>query len=204
MFVGGGIGFDFTGGKTKNGSNTQDRPSSFTFQLSPKVGYYLSDDLAIGLEVGFITMSRKTPKDLWWGSDDRIFSTTGWHVGAFSRYNLVGTEKLSLLLEGGLTIGGLKSKEKVGSNTTDGNPSSFFTIGVLPVLSYDLSDRLSIEASGDFFRLGFTLHTQKDANNKDYKQTTNNFGFGVNAINPVSDLNDVSSSLFRVGLVFKF
>ena len=202
VFVGGGIGIDLVGGKVKSGSNSTDRPSIFVFQIIPKAGYYVSDDFAIGLDVGLMTISVTTPNMM--GNDDPVATTTAWQVGAFARYKLVGTEKLSLLLEGGLTIGGLKSKEKVGSNTTDGNPSSFFTIGVLPVLSYDLSDRLSIEASGDFFRLGFTLHTQKDANNKDYKQTTNNFGFGVNAINPVSDLNDVSSSLFRVGLVFKF
>jgi len=206
VFVGGGIGVDLTGGKFKIGSNSIDAPSSFTFQITPKVGYYLSDDLSIGLEVGLISSSVTTPKEyLHWGaSDDQIVSIIGWQVGAFSRYKFVGTDKLSLLLEGGLAIGGYQSKTKYGSNTTDDDPVSLFTIGVLPVLSYDLSDRLSIEASCDFLRLGFTSNTLKDVDNKDNKMTTTHFGLGLNATNPASDSLGVESPLFRVGLVFKF
>jgi len=194
VFVGGGLGVEFSGGKSKYGGNSSDLPSEFAFSISPKVGYYLNDDFAIGLEVGFLSNTEKEKV----GTTEYKDITTGWGVGAFARYNLVGDDRLSLLLEGSVSFAGMKSKEKAGSTTTDGNPMTALSIGVLPVLSYGLTDRLSIEASCDFLRLGFQSATVKNASNSDNKSTVNSFGFGVNSL-PFE-----SSSMFEVGLTFKF
>ena len=202
LFVGGSLGFDFMGGKNIVGSNKTDMPSTFAFQIAPRVGYYLNDDFAIGLEVGLTTSTQTTPRV---NLDDIKRSTTGWNVRAFARYNLLGTERLSLLLEGGIAIGGIKSKTTIGAITTDSNPISFFNIGVLPVLSYSLSDRLSLEASADLLRLGFSSVTETNAGNSNLKDRVNLFGFGVNTSNLIIDGDNFgNSSLFRVGLVFRF
>lgn len=205
VFVGGGLGVDFTGGKVKNGGTSVDLPSGFAFSFTPKVGYYVSDDFAIGLEVGLLTGTIKVPAYSY--SEEWKFNLTQWGVGAFARYQLAGVDKFSLLLEGSIGVQGAKTKETSGSTTEEG-PSIFaFGIGVLPVLSYSVTDRLSIEASCDFLRLGFQSATTKRSGNSDYKSTTNTFGLGVNSqtINLDYDNEDISfSNLLTVGLIFKF
>ena len=112
VFVGGGVGFDLTGGKYKGGGASIDKPSGMAFNFTPKVGYYLSDDLAIGLEVGLVSLSMKTPKELTYSGDEIKQSIFGWGVSAFARQKLVGDEKISLHLEGSIGIAGAKGKTK--------------------------------------------------------------------------------------------
>lgn len=204
IFVGGGVGVDFGGGKSTSGGTSVDLPKSLAFSFTPKVGFYLNDDFAVGLEVGLLSMTQK--RTLYSG-DERKDNTTGWAVGAFARYNLIGGDKLSLLLEGSIAYGGMKDKTTVGSTTTNGDPVSTFGIGVLPVLSYSLTEKLSIEASCDFLRLGFLSITEKDSGNSNDKVTENYFGFGVNPIGfNILDIDETLgiSNMFKVGLTFKF
>ena len=198
VFVGGGVGLDFGGGKVKSGSSSQDLPSLFAIEFSPKVGFYLNDDFAVGLEVGFINMTAKQKGN----SSDLKVSAIGWGVSAFARHNVLGGEKLSLLLEGSIGVGGAKSKYTYGSSTSEGDPMFTFGIGVLPVLSYSLTDRLNIEVSCDFLRLGFQSVTEKDNDDKSYKETYYNFGFGVNTNGYNFELESIP--LLKVGVIFKF
>ena len=205
VFVGGGLGVDYMGGKYSYGGTSVDLPTGFAFNLTPKVGFYLNDDLAIGLEVGFLNGTLKE-KGSGSSSQDEKFSLTGWGVGAFGRYRLVGEEKFSLLLEGSLGVSGAKTKETYGSTTRNGDPTTTISVGVLPVLSYSLTNRLNIEASCDFLRFGFDSYTTKSASNKDNKTTVNTFGFGVNSTtSSIDDDGDMYfSDYLRVGILFKF
>ena len=75
-----------------------------------------------------------------------------------------------------------------------------FSIGVLPVVSYSLTDKLSLEASCEFLRLGFDYTVIKSKDNSDYKDITNSFGFGVNT----GSYSFLSSSILNIGLILKF
>ena len=198
MFVGGGLGVDFSGGKLKGGSATIDAPSTFSFEFTPKLGFYLSSDFAVGVQVGLSSSSTKTPKEYsYYLSDDMKETTFGWELGVFARKNVLGTEKLSLLLEGLIGVGGSKPKTKVGSETTDDDSTFSFGISFLPVLEYSLTDKLSLEMSCDFLRLGFSSSTVTDADDSNNKATSTSFGLGVNAGTlPLSWLN--------LGIIYKF
>ena len=203
VFVGGGLGFDFEGGKSSYGGTSTDLPKTTTIGFMPKVGYYLNDDFAIGLEAGFFNSTEKKTS----GSQDVKNSLTGWGVGAFARYNLVGTDKLSLLLEGAISVGGMKNKYTYGSTTSNGDPLTTFGIGVLPVISYSLTDRLSIEASCDFLRFGFQSVIIKDSEDSKDKETYNHFGLGVNTMGfNALHLDEYLelSSMVKIGVIFKF
>jgi hypothetical protein len=65
---------------------------------------------------------------------------------------------------------------------------------------------LSIEASCDFLRFGFSSTTVKSSGSSDFKNTTNTFGFGANtpAMGIDEDDGPTFSNFFNVGLVFKF
>ena len=205
VFVGGGLGIDYAQEKDKNGSTSYDAYKAFALNLSPKVGYFLNDDFAIGLEVGLLTGTYKIPSS---GSsgNDRKYSLTGWSVDAFARRNLVGTEKFALLLEGSLGVGGVKGKSTYGSTTNEGDPTFVFAVGVQPVLSYSVTDRLSIEAACNFLRFGFQSATTKIGNNSNNKETVTTLGLGVNSSTINVDYGgDISlSNPLSVGIVFRF
>ena len=199
VFVGGSLGVGLSGGKDTYAGKSVDLPKSTLFTLSPKVGYYVNDDFAIGLNVTFLSASEKSSKEYTGYADDRKSSVLGWGIGGFARYNILELNKFSVLLEGSLGVSGAKSKVKQGSTTVDGDPTFTFAIDVVPVLSYSLTEKWSIEASCDFLRLGFESVTEKDASDKKNKTTENSFGLLVNA-----GTNSIISDILSVGLIFKF
>jgi len=203
VFVGGGLGVEFGGGKSTYGGTSVDAPSTLALYFAPKAGFYLSDNFAVGMEAGFLTGTEKQTS----GSTEIKNNLFGWGVSGFARYRLAGDEKLSLLLEGSVGAGGLKNKRTVGANTTDGDPMFAFAIGVLPVLSYSLTDRLNIEASCDFLSFGFQSIIEKDKDDATYKYIENYFGFGVNSLGfNMLGLDEYLgiSNMIKIGIVFKF
>ena len=72
IFVEGMIGFNST-----NDKNTEEKTSGF--EISPKLGYFISEDLAIGGELSFGSAKEEVA-----GTDTADQSTFG--VGAFARY----------------------------------------------------------------------------------------------------------------------
>ena len=204
VFVGGGLGLDYIGGKTSSGGTSYDLGTGFAFSFTPKVGFFLNEDFAFGFELGILSATLKEPS---YGSDSQEkYGLTGWNAGTFARYRLAGVDRFSLLLEGSLGVGGLKTKYTYGSTTTEGDPTFIFNIGVLPVLSYSITERLSVEASCNFLRLGFQSYTTKDADDSSEKTTLNTFGLGVNSSTiGIDDYGDISlSNYLNVGIIFKF
>jgi len=204
IFVGGSVGLDIMGGNIKAGSTSMNAPSILAIQVAPKVGFNLSDDLAVGVEAGFSRLTRKTPNTAL--TDERKVSENEWQAGIFARYNLIGTDKLSLLLEGGLSVAGRSSKTTLNGINTDGNPIFIFAIRALPVVSYNLSEKLNIELSCDFLRIGFEYLTWTQASDKNNGRSATNFGLGVNSSNynvdPANHFCAIAP-LFRLGVVYK-
>jgi hypothetical protein len=111
-----------------------------------------------------------------------------------------------MLLEGSIGIAGTKTRDAgYYSTETGGHPVLTFGVGVLPVLSYSISNRLSIEAICDFLSFGFQTTSVKDKEDSSLKATTYNVGFGVNsnAIN-LSSYNITMSNTLKVGIIYKF
>ncbi len=195
FFVGGSVGLDFTSGKYKNNGVSVDAPSTFAFDISPRVGYYLTDRWAIGAEAGI----ERSVKNYKGDSKKKEFQTT-WGIGAFARYHLIEVNKFAFILEGTLGYQGYKQKTKVNSTTQEGDPVNSFGLAVLPVLSYNLTEHISIEANCDFLRLGFYRVTQKGDN---VKYAGNYFGLGAN-YGDSDILKEFISDLFQIGIIYKF
>jgi len=195
LFVGGGLNVGFTGGKFDNGTVEYDKSSSFTFGLSPKVGYYLTEVIAVGAKFSFYTNSTTYFKGSPFYTEDTKHSDTNWSFGVFGRYGLIGNDNLLLSLEGGPSYGISSSKTKTGDADPVKSKITTNTIDfvVYPVLNYRLSDLLSVEATCNFLGLGYVLASQKDEDNSDLKNTTSGFALGLNNTSAVS-----------VGLLFKF
>ena len=197
VFVGGSVGFDANFGKYKAGSSSTDKDTYSSLIVSPKVGFQMSDNMAVGAEVGISRLATKTPN--YSGGNDLKSNITMWGFAPFLRYTLVEADRLSVLLEGSVGVEGGKSKSKLGSNSSDGPKLFGYSATVLPVVSYNLSDRMALELSSDFLRFGFTsLTTKDDSGSTETKDIDNDFGLGINS----GTGNYISA--FELGIIFKF
>ena len=194
-FVSGSVGMDFTSGKSKIGNTSTDHPSTFLFNISPSLGYYLNDKFAIGVEAGIERLAENYKNS----SKQKYFATT-WGIGALARYHLVEVNDITLLLKGTLGFQSYKEKSKYSTTSYEDDPVNLIGLFVLPALSYNLTERLSIEVDCDFLRLGCFRYSQKSGNTK---TIGNYFGFGAN-YGDSEVLKSYMSNIFAIGIVYKF
>jgi hypothetical protein len=108
----------------------------------------------------------------------------------------------SLWFEGGMGIHGGFSNSEYNSTTTDGPSRLGFSMGVLPLLKYDLTDKLSLEASSDLLGIGFLTYTDcRKSGDITYDDSYSYFGMGINA---GSDNIKKFYDAFTITLSYKF
>ncbi len=169
VFVSGGVGIssEKTGDAKTNG-----------FNFSPKAGYFVTENIAVGLALGFAsTKDQDDTKD------------TNFSAGAFGRYYFTPSSKFSVFGQLGVNVSNTKHEEVVtilGTEATIESKANGFDVKLAPGVSYFLSNNFAIEAS--FGALGYET-TKPDADGADSTDT-----FGLNL--------DLSSINF--GLVYKF
>jgi len=188
-FVAGSVGMDFKSAKYKSGSISTDRPSTFTFEIWPAAGYFFTDNFGIGFDAGInrsVTNYKNNP-------DRKNFETT-LGIGAFGLYKVAEVDNLAFILRGGVGYIYSKDKVKYGSTSTEHDPVNTIGLFVLPILSYSLSERFSVEAYSEFLRFGYFRTFEKSGSTK---YTRNDFGFGVN-------YDSELSSPISIGIVYKF
>ena len=167
--------------------------SHFTIIVSPQVGYWMNDKVAVGARVSFITRHQKAMTT---NTEEQRIEIKTWTPGCgfsvFGRYKLWSTEKLSILAESSIGIGGNLTKEKIGSTTEKLNSTSSIAIHLVPMITYDLSEKFSVKAICDFLDLGYDfIRTKYESNNR--KSTFSRLGFGLQ-----------SSTYVRIGFIYNF
>jgi outer membrane protein len=196
LFIGGGIGIDYAGGKTKTGGTATDLAKTFIIDFSPRVGYWLTDKFAVGLQPGIYSATRKFPEN------NSKTTYIGWSTNAFARYKAITLDKFALLLEGATGTESTVQKTTTGNTTVKSDPHFFFNMGILPVLSYSITDRLSVQASSDILRLSF-VHAFSKIDATGESTHTNVFGFGVNTARNYFDAGvPAEMQQFRLGVIF--
>ncbi|MFD2562172.1 porin family protein [Aquimarina rubra] len=165
IFVSGSFGYDSQStGDIKNNS----------FEFTPRVGFFVSDNIAVGARLGYQTSKQEAPF-----TED--FKTNTINAGAFGRYYFTPSNKFSVFGEFGLEYA--SSKQEQGANELKVNG---FGLNVGPGISYFLSDHFALEAF--WGALGYAT-AKPDV---DGAESTDAFTFGVN-------LDDIN-----LGLVYKF
>jgi len=199
LFIEGNLGVNYNTNKGTVGVNDE-RNSSFTFGVAPKVGYRLNDRLALGVSMSYnrnnLThryMINPDQEKQWQKSFSSQFG-----FSVFSRYQLFSIKKLNVLAESslGITKGISKAKQTTIAVFSSGSYNSM-NINVYPVVSYDLTGRVSILAICDFARFGFSTGSSKNEMTG-IKNSGSTFGFGAGS-NILNSLADVS-----VGFIYKF
>ncbi|MBQ4819359.1 porin family protein [Aquimarina sp. MMG016] len=152
IFISGAVGYS---------SETTGDIKDNTFVLSPRAAYFVTDNIAAGLRIGYESISEEFPG----GEFDETILT----AGVFGRYYFTPGNKFSVFGELGLNY--LSQKEDNGATDLD---TTGFGLGVGPGVSYFISDSFALEA---FWGAISYQTTEPDVDNS---ESTDEFNFGVN------------------------
>ncbi|QRM90501.1 outer membrane beta-barrel protein [Lacinutrix sp. WUR7] len=154
IFLSGSVGF---------GNETTGDVKSNVFTIAPKAGYFVSDNIAVGVKLGYTS---------WKGDNDGTDTVDAneFAGGVFGRYYMTPANQFSLFAELGVDY--TSSDDKLADLKSDG-----VSAGFAPGISYFVSDKFAIEAS--FGILGYS--TEKA--DFDGAESTDNFNFGLNFSN---------------------
>jgi outer membrane protein assembly factor BamA len=196
IFIGGNIGVNSNSDDFGTAAGIYGKDySSLELGISPKVGYIINDKLSAGLQIGFTSGSTKVTEIA--GNNEKAeSSSSAFEVAPFVRYDALTFGKINLGLEAKLRFSSSSDKSKFAGVETKGPTITTFGLGVVPVLSYSLTEKFSLEAYLNFANLGFTSQTSKpDVGNK---TTSTSFGLGVDATSAFTTGN------LNIGFVYKF
>lgn len=165
LFVTGSIGI---------GSETTGDNKTNSFNISPKVGYFATPNIALGVALGYMSGKEEAPliPDV---------KTTELAVGVFGRYYVTPANSFSVFGELGLDY--IHSKIDAGASE---DISNAVRIGLAPGVSYFISQNFALEA-----KFG-VLSYRSDNPDAEGVQNTDQFNFGLN-------LSDIS-----IGAIYRF
>jgi outer membrane protein len=188
--VGGSLSFNTTGGSYKTGSVSTDKTSTTTFEFSPMVGYFISEDLLVGGQLNFYNQKTKTP-----GNPERITKNSYFGISPFARYYALRFQKISVFGQAQLSLAFGKEKIEIAGNSSDGPKATYFGLSITPGIAYDLSDKIQLQASINLASLAFSSEVEKDPNGD--KDITTSFNFGA------STNNIINTNNFSIGAIIK-
>lgn len=169
VFVSGAVGY--------SSEETVDLKTT-EFQIVPRVGYFVSENFAIGAQLGYI--SREYPLSTEFGYVD--VKNSGFQAGAFARYYSTPASAFSFFGQLSATYASVKTEVDGGEDfKTNG-----FEFGVAPGISYFVSDHIALETT--FGMLGYSS-VKPDV---DGAESTDTFNLNL-------DLTNVT-----FGIIYKF
>jgi hypothetical protein len=190
VFVGGNFSLNASGGSTSSGTSTTKNPSSFSFNLSPKAGIFLSEKFAVGSALDISFTGTKTP-----GNTEISSTSSTIGIVPFLRYYAIKMNKFSVFGQGNIGLSLSNSSSKIGATSMDGPKTTRLFLSIYPGLSYDISDKLSLETSLNILSFGYSYNITTHNSEKD-KTSSFNIGAGLG--------NIVSVGAISIGAIYKF
>lgn len=155
------LGFSSTRYKSSaSGYKEPDAEKTTSFNLLPRVGYFVTPSLAVGLDVSLVSSATNENTSVKSTRSTFIFG-----VGPFARY-YVPTGKVLPFFELGTSIGSVNSKSAYGSSTND-TKMSLIIIGGGGGIAAPLGDRLTFDVL-----LGYNSMTLREKKNNPNNERT--------------------------------
>ena len=152
-----------------DGYEDSDPNKTTSFNLLPKVGYFVIDNLAVGLDVNIALSSEK-----YGGSSDK-YITNMLSIGPFVRYYIT-TEKVLPFFELGGAFGSLTNKS---SSNDSKNKSSVNSFGVGAGIAIPLGDRVTFDVLAGYSSLTIK---EKENNDDNYRTVVGTIGLELGVI----------------------
>jgi hypothetical protein len=157
------LGGDFSITSSKQETGGEDIKTT-TFEFSPSAGYFVIDNLAVGLDLSFSSETQEDDKE------------SSFLVGPFARYyKFTSNEKFAFYGQTGFMFGSLKD-EPDGADETKG---SLFNFYISPGFSYFFNEKWALD-----LRLQGISYTSYDPNKDNDDDKRSEFTFGVEFFNP--------------------
>lgn len=119
--------------------NTDEKGHDATqFSISPKVGYFLLDNFALGIGMDYTFSTVKEPNQNRTDDSDLLF-------GPFGRFYYPITEDMALIAETNVGFGNSNDHQTIGGEVQDVN-TNIFAIGVGPGFTIFSSSGIGVEA----------------------------------------------------------
>jgi len=189
-FVGGSVGLSHSAGTREAENTSTELPNETSFSLAPIGGMFLSERLAVGLQLTYHHGAERTPGEVLTVSRNSIFGFV-----PFVRYYALSLNKFHLFAQGNLGFTTSRDVLEVGATTTRGPRANTFLISVRPALAFDLSEKVSLEASITGLNFGYSLTSVKDGAITDRRS---NFNMGAN-LGHILDIDNIN-----IGAIIKF
>ena len=145
FFIEGDLGITFSSHKVAYRGVQTSSHSNFIFSVSPKVGYWLNERIALGINFTYTGQPKYTNLNPSLTDESNTeYRNSDWRGSIFSRYKLFRKEKLSVFAEGsiGISENSVYSIQEPISRKTSSTTAYIFNLS--PVIAYDLTDKIRI------------------------------------------------------------
>jgi hypothetical protein len=183
FYVGGNIGLNATSGKTENNDNSTKKQSSFSYNLSPQLGFQISPKMDIG---AYLVYSHYHSND----NLDPESITNNFSLGfrPFLRYYAYNHNKFSVYGEFAGVYNYNVDKSKYGDVENDDIKTVNMGFIAYPGMSFKISEKVELMALINFFSLGVVHSVEKTGDNKDI-DTNFQMGVGLDHILTTGSVN---------------
>ncbi|MBO4635386.1 MAG: hypothetical protein J5669_08460 [Bacteroidales bacterium] len=193
IFVGGQVGITTNSNVNKLTNNTA---STSDIVIAPNAGYVFSDDFAAGVRVPINFGSN--------GVNDKTF---GIGVNPYARYVIFRLGNFGISAEAGIRFNTTTETITTPNVAVRKITDTEIGIEVLPVLTYGLTDHITLEANLNIARLAFTNVSSKDATtpnggNENVTVDSSNTGFNLGA--NTNDVFGAGVGAVTIGFTYKF
>jgi outer membrane protein len=190
LFTGGYMYFNNSNSESELNNNLSGKSASCTFTFSPTIGKFISEKLAIGFDLN-VSINR-TKSGI---NDETINKSISYGGNPYIRYYALKWNKFSVFTEAYLGLDFSRSRYTFLNSTADGPKHTRIFIGAYPGLSYDISERFSLQSSLNFLNIGYSYVTIKDDSSIE-KESNFNFSTGLD--------NILSIGSMTIGAIYKF
>jgi len=162
------IGFNSVGTKVKADGDSYDGPKVSTFNFTPSVGYFVMDKLAVGLDLGYTSITTKDSDGEFY-EDEKVTNSVFTVLPTATYYFNSGT-KIMPYIGAGVGYGSNKTKVDSYSYTVDG-----FTWKAKGGIAYLITDKVAVDLGVSFNQFS----NKEEEYGYEYKNIINTFGVGA-------------------------
>lgn len=159
-----------------SGGTSTESSKSISFGFSPKVGYFIIDNLPIGLLIDVYTYKNKAT------DSDNENTSNELLIGPFARYYFLAQDDLKPMAEVYASFGGSKDKYDYSSYTNE-YKYGIFKFGIGAGASYFVTDHVAIDMligyNSSKYKLKSETNASRSAASEDEDQTDKYAGLGI-------------------------
>jgi len=183
--------------------------SDLTFVFNPKVGYMINNKFSAGITLIFqikqISLKQTGPypsfSSLYFPPIATKINASTFGIAPFARYNLLSFNKFNLGAEAmlGFTTSSYTYKISGDERPTqkyNGDKITNIGLSISPVVSYNLSNKISLETYLNFFNLSYSLQSVKPDGGERTNESKFSFGLTGDQL--------FTTGAVTVGAVYKF